>query len=85
MTDGHDQPSDASQLVDCEANGQKQHWQVPREVPVAFIYNDLTFAVMLATPANLEDYALGFSLTEEIVRNPDELLSMDIRERPQGI
>jgi len=43
------------------------------EVPVAIQFNGRAHAVMLATPADLDDFALGFALTEGIVRRADEL------------
>lgn len=58
---------------------------VPRETPVALTYNRSTHAVMLATPADLEDFAVGFSLSEGIVEKAFDILAMDIVEVPDGI
>lgn len=58
---------------------------VPEEMPVALSYGGTTHAVMMATPADLEDFALGFSLTEGIVAAPDEIESLDIEQLGAGI
>jgi formate dehydrogenase accessory protein FdhD len=54
------------------------------EVPVALVYNGISHAVMMATPADLEDFALGFSLTEGILDSPDDLLESDLVETGPG-
>jgi FdhD protein len=58
---------------------------VPAEVPVALIYNGTTQAVMMATPAALEDFAAGFSLTEGIVSDISEIQETEIIEQDRGI
>lgn len=58
---------------------------VAEEVPVVLVYNTIPHVVMLATPLNLEDFALGFSLTEEIIRHPAELLSIKVVQRSKGV
>ncbi|MBI4986700.1 MAG: formate dehydrogenase accessory sulfurtransferase FdhD [Rhodocyclales bacterium] len=54
-------------------------------MPVAFEYNGIAHAVMLATPAGLEDFALGFSLSEGIVARRDEVFDIEIAESAAGI
>ena len=58
---------------------------VAEEIPVAFEYNGISHTVMLATPANLEDFALGFSLTEGIVSQRSEVFDIEIEEAEAGI
>ena len=57
---------------------------IAEEVPIALVYNGISHAVMLATPQDLEDFALGFSLTEGILDEPSDLYSMEVVHRPQG-
>ncbi len=58
---------------------------IAEEVPISLIYNGTPHVVMLATPTNLEDFALGFSITEGIIKNPQELLSARVYNRSNGI
>jgi FdhD protein len=58
---------------------------VPRETPVALTYNRSTHAVMLASPADLEDFGHGFSLSEGIIQQAADILALDIVEVPDGI
>jgi FdhD protein len=52
--------------------------QVAEEMPVALVYHGVPHVVMLATPANLEDFAVGFTLSEGLVEKPDEIRSVEV-------
>jgi FdhD protein len=58
---------------------------VPEETPVAFSYAGTTHAVMMASPADFEDFALGFSLTEGIVSQPEEIEAIEVEDLGAGI
>jgi formate dehydrogenase accessory protein FdhD len=58
---------------------------VAEEVPVAMVYNGVSHAVMLATPADLEDFGTGFSLAEGIVARASEIHDIDTAHHADGI
>jgi len=58
---------------------------VPEEAAVALTYGRATHAVMMATPADLPDLGLGFSLTEGLITRPEELTALEVVPRPGGI
>ncbi|OWQ90316.1 sulfurtransferase FdhD [Roseateles aquatilis] len=66
------------------ARAAEEEW-VAEEVPIALEYNGLSHAVMLATPLDLEDFALGFSLTEGLLASAEDLLDVEVRARPNGV
>jgi len=55
------------------------------ELPVALTYNRVSHVVMMATPTNLEDFAVGFSMTEGLVGDPGDILSTRVIPRSGGI
>lgn len=58
---------------------------VPEEVPIAFSYGGTTHAVMMATPGDLEDFAVGFSLAEGIIADPAEIEAIEPLADDRGI
>jgi formate dehydrogenase accessory protein FdhD len=65
------------------AGGEGAEW-VAQEVPVALVLNGISQAVMLATPADLEDFALGFAIAESWITGPAELLDVEEHSAPDA-
>ena len=64
--------------------GEGGNWQIAEEVPIALSYNRRNYAVIMGTPDDLADFGAGFSLTEEIVRSLDDIMSLDILLSERG-
>lgn len=56
---------------------------VPEE-PVALVYNGVSHVVMMATPADLEDFALGFSLSEGLIQRPEQIYDLVVENAKVG-
>lgn len=74
-------------LIRVDRDGSRHQIErvVPDEVPVALVYNGISHVVMMATPLDLEDFALGFSLSEGILAEPGELLDMEAERVGDGV
>jgi FdhD protein len=67
-----------------DGTGQADRF-VPEEVPIALSFAGTTHAVMMGSPADLRDFAVGFSLTEGIIALPDEIDTIEIEDAGAGI
>jgi FdhD protein len=59
--------------------------QIPEETAIALTYGGSTQAVMMATPHDLRDFALGFSFTEGLIRDVADVESLDVVKEEDGI
>jgi FdhD protein len=66
-------------------DGRLDHREVAVECAVALVYDGTTAAVVMATPSDLRDLAIGFSLTEGIIGNPREIQSLEVVPGLDGI
>ncbi len=60
-------------------------WQVPEEVPIAVLFNSAPYAVMMATPADLNDFATGFALAEGIITSASQINSILTLPSEEGL
>src|SRR3981189_3442398 len=58
---------------------------IPEETAVALTYNGGTYAVMMTTPQDLEDFAVGFSLSEGVISSSADIDSLDIVRLDNGV
>ena len=65
--------------------GQDQFDNIAEEVAIALVYNGISHAVMMASPANLQEFCLGFSLSEGIINNASEMYDIELVPSEKGI
>lgn len=59
--------------------------ELAEEVPVALVYNGISHVVMMASPGDLQRFAVGFSLSEGIIENRYEIYGMDVVQECNGL
>jgi FdhD protein len=84
-----DEPKSVSTEVSVDrwSQGATTHTtdQVAEEVPVALVFHNVPHVVMLATPANFEDFAVGFTLSEGLVAHPDEIREVAVTHGAEAV
>src|SRR6185437_5756636 len=78
-------PAPSVKMPRLTSNRTRDERAVAEERPIALVYDGTTIAVLMATPADLPDLAIGFSLTEGIVRNINEIEELNIVSGSDGI
>lgn len=78
------QPSEMGRLAPIGA-GPAADRALAEEVPVALVYNGSAQAVMMATPADLEDFATGFTISEGIVERADQVGAVEVAAHGEGL
>ncbi len=73
MTETGDCSRPAAGTLHTPSGPEPTIWQVPEEVPVAILFNSEHYAVMMATPADLDDFAVGFALAEGIAAKASDI------------
>ena len=65
-------------------NGAHATWALPEETPVALQLNSAPYAVMMATPADLQDFAMGFALSEGLVKHASHITNVLVMPSGEG-
>lgn len=79
------QPSMRVRMATWRGTIRESERVLPEEIPVALTYDRVTFAVMMASPVNLYEFALGFSISEGIIRGAEDITDFELVVLPLGI
>jgi len=71
--------------IEGQIEGQIEERLVACEIPIALEYNCVSHAVMMISPMDVEDFAVGFSLTEGIIDHPDHIMEVAIAPKDKGL
>ena len=83
---GYSEPTSETPIVQLtEHDADSAAVIVAEEVPVALVFNGRPYVVVMATPLELEDLAVGFSLTESIVEHPGGVEHIEVVKASHGI
>lgn len=80
-----DKEQEVSRAVDIDIDGARGQWQLANECPLALVYHKRNYAVMLASPQDLTDFAYGFSISERVVSDASEIKSVRAEPNVLGI
>ena len=69
----------------CDGSSEEIERAVAVEMPVAVEFNGIGYAVMMMTPADLEDFAHGFALSEALIDVPDDIIDVETHKVDAGI
>lgn len=86
MTAPHRPPAASMSGLSVHKDGQRDMWRtLPDEVPVALVFDGTTLAVMMASPADIHDLAMGFALSEGIITTAGDVQDFEVAEHPAGL
>ena len=71
--------------IGADGKNAAQQRMVPVEVPIAISFLGIGYAVMMATPSDLEDFAVGFARSERLIESAADVIGIEIRAEEYGI
>jgi formate dehydrogenase accessory protein FdhD len=80
-----DKEQAVARAVDIDIDGARDQWQLANECPLALVYHQRNYAVMLASPQDFTDFAYGFSISERVVSDASEIKSVRAEPNVLGI